>query len=122
MISHINVVHVRKNSSGQQANSTGGRISEEDIKGSGSLFQVSMNNLLLMRDKENDDPVVRNTTKAVMSKARRTGCTGSAGFWYYDNATSRLQKGIDPSKADFEEDTELFKEFDAYNNVDPNDV
>lgn len=122
MISHINVVHVRKNSSGQQANSTGGRISEEDIKGSGSLFQVSMNNLLLMRDKENDDPVVRNTTKAVMSKARRTGCTGSAGFWYYDNETSRLQKGIDPSKADFEEDTELFKEFDAYNNVDPNDV
>ena len=92
-IAHINVVHVRKNGSGVKANSTGGTIHEEDIKGSGSIFQVSMNNILLMRDKENEDPIVRNTTKVVVSKNRRCGNTGPAGFWYYDNNTARMQKG-----------------------------
>lgn len=121
-VSHINVVHVRKNSSGSQANSTGATIHEEDIKGSGSLFQVSMNNILLMRDKEHDDPRVRNTTKAVMSKARRTGSTGSAGYWVYDSETSRLSKGSDPEEGNFGEDEALFGEFDAYNNVNPNDT
>lgn len=111
-IHHINVVHVRKNSSGNQANSTGGTIHEEDIKGSGSIFQVSMNNILLMRDKESDDPVVRNTTKVVMSKARRTGNTGGAGYWLYDNKTSRMKKGGDPH-GNFNDDEELFAEAGA---------
>lgn len=123
LIAQINVVHVRKNSTGSRANSTGADIHEEDIKGSGSLFQVSMNNILLMRDKENDDPRVRNTTKVVQSKARRTGNTGPAGFWLYDNETARLTKGEDPSKqGDFHEDEELFGEFDAFNNVNPDDI
>ena len=121
-ISHINVVHVRKSGSGAKANSAGAEIAEEDIKGSGSLFQVSMNNILLMRDKTSDDPYVRNTTKAVMSKARRTGSTGGAGFWYYDNETSRLSKGHNPAEADYVEDQELFEEFNAYNNVNPDDM
>lgn len=123
LIAQINVVHVRKSSSGAKANSTGADIHEEDIKGSGSLFQVSMNNILLMRDKESDDPLVRNTTKVVQSKARRTGNTGGAGYWLYDNQTSRLSKGSDPSKqGNFHEDEELFGEFDAFNNVNPNDI
>jgi len=122
-IAHINVVHVRKNGSGTRANSTGADIHEEDIKGSGSLFQVSMNNILLMRDKENPDPLVRNTTKVVQSKARRTGNTGPAGYWLYDNHTARLAKGSDPSQqGDFHEDQELFEEFDAFNNVNPDDI
>ena len=117
-VAHVNVVHVRKNSSGTKANSTGGVIHEEDIKGSGSIFQVSMNNILLMRDKENPDPVVRNTTKVVISKNRRCGNTGPAGFWYYDNYTSRLRKGTDGSSdAAFEDQFKEFDELGAFNNV-----
>lgn len=116
-IHHINVVHVRKNSTGAKANSTGADLHEEDIKGSGSIFQVSMNNILLMRDKENPDPVIRNTTKVVMSKARRTGNTGPAGYWLYNNETARLQKGKDPH-GDYTADEELFAETDAYNEAD----
>ena len=116
-ISHFNVVHVRKNQSGSKANSTGAEIHEEDIKGSGSIFQVSMNNILLMRDKENPDPRIRNTTKAVMSKNRRCGETGPAGYWYYNSKTSRMEKGSDPH-ADYEDAMREFEELGAF--VDSN--
>lgn len=86
----VNVTHVRKNSNNQQANSRGGAISEESIKGSGSIFQVAGANILLMRDKENEDPIVRNTTKIVQSKCRWTGITGPAGNWYYENQRHTL--------------------------------
>ena len=116
-IAHINIVHVRKNSGGNKANSTGADIHEEDMKGSGSIFQVSMNNILLMRDKENDDPVVRNTTKVVVSKNRRCGNTGKAGYWYYDNASSRLSKGSDPH-AEYDSDLDEFEQLGAFNDKD----
>lgn len=120
-VSFVNVVHVRKNSSGTRANSRGADISEEEIKGSGSIFQVSMNNILLMRDKLADDPVVRNTTKVLVSKNRRLGNTGSAGFWYYNGDTARLTKGVDPEDINdhYLDDEELFGEAGAYNNEDP---
>lgn len=86
----FNICHVRKNSSGQKANSTGASIHEEDIKGSGSILQVGGCNILFMRDKEAEDPVERNTTKVVMSKCRWTGITGPAGEIYYDNNTHTL--------------------------------
>jgi hypothetical protein len=72
-----------------------------------------MNNILLMRDKENADERIRNTTKVVMSKSRRTGNTGPAGFWFYNNETSRLEVGKDPSNADFHEDEEVFEQIGA---------
>jgi twinkle protein len=113
LVAHVNVVHVRKAQGGQKAGSAGGTIHEEDAKGSGSIFQNSMNNILLMRDKENADERIRNTTKAVMSKSRRTGNTGPAGFWFYNNETSRLEVGKDPSNADFHEDEEVFEQIGA---------
>jgi twinkle protein len=112
-VAHINVVHVRKAPSGQKAGSAGGTIHEEDAKGSGSIFQNSMNNILVMRDKENVDPMVRNTTKVVMSKSRRTGNTGPAGFWFYNNETSRMELGKDPANADYHTDEETFVDIGA---------
>lgn len=120
MISHINVVHVRKNGNGATANSRGAEISEEMIKGSGSQFQVSMNNILLMRDKVHEDPRIRNTTRVVLSKARRTGKTGPAGFWYYNGETSRLEVGQDPEDiGGYHDDEQLFEEAGAFNNTVP---
>lgn len=113
-IIHINVAHVRKSGSGARANSTGGEIHEEDIKGSGSIFQVGMINILLMRDKEAKDERVRNTTKVVVSKARRTGNTGPGGFWYYNAITSRLEIGCDPEGGDYSEDEQDFGSLGAY--------
>jgi len=66
-----------------------------------------------MRDKESADPVVRNTTKVVMSKSRRTGNTGPMGFWFYNNETSRMELGKDPANADYHTDEETFVDIGA---------
>lgn len=89
----VNVCHVRKNNNSQKANSEGGEISEEDIKGTGSFFQISMNNILLMRNKVDPDPIKKNLTKIKMSKCRRHGkSTGVAGYAWYNGDTGRLVK------------------------------
>lgn len=94
---HINVCHVRKNGGGQKANSEGAEISEEDIKGSGAYFQISMNNILLSRNKLHENAIIKNTTMIKLSKCRRHGkSTGLAGFTYYNGETGRLEKGRDP--------------------------
>lgn len=105
----VNVCHVRKNQSGQKANSAGGNIHEEDVKGSGSIFQIGMINILAMRDKENEDENVRNTTRIVTSKARRTGQTGPSGFWRYDSESGKVVAVDDPGM-DTSADEEFFDE------------
>lgn len=84
-VTFINISHVRKNSTGQQANSTGAFLSEEDMSGSSTIFKSGGANVLFGRNKYAEDPVERNTITAVMSKCRWTGLTGPAGQWYYDN-------------------------------------
>lgn len=88
---HVNVCHVRKNSGGQKANSEGGDVAEEDIKGTGAYFQISMNNIILTRNKVDTDKVRKNITKIKLSKCRRHGkSTGIAGYTYYYGETGRL--------------------------------
>lgn len=84
-VTFINISHVRKNSTGQQANSTGAFLSEEDMSGSSTIFKSGGANVLFGRNKYAEDPVERNTVTVVMSKCRWTGLTGPAGQWYYDN-------------------------------------
>lgn len=107
---HINVCHVRKNGGGQKANSEGAEISEEDIKGTGAYFQISMNNILLSRNKLHPNEEIKNTTLIKLSKCRRHGKnTGIAGFTYFNGDTGRLQMGRDPKEIEsgIEDDEEL---------------
>lgn len=89
-ITFININHVRKSGGGGQQNSAGAMISEEDFAGSSTIFKSAALNILLVRDKMNDDPIERNTTKAFISKNRDNGITGPAGEYYYDNDEHRL--------------------------------
>lgn len=84
------VNHVRKSGNAQKANSTGADLHEEDIFGSSSIMKSSACNLLFMRDKENEDEIIRNTIRMKASKIRWTGNTGLAGEYYYDNSTATL--------------------------------
>lgn len=85
------VNHVRKNSGGTQANSTGADIHEEDFQGSSSIFKSSSCNLLFTRNKEHDNEIVKNVTTMKMTKCRWSGNTsGKAGQYYYDNRTHTL--------------------------------
>lgn len=89
-VTFVNISHVRKSGGGQKANSTGADIYEEDFHGSSSIFKSGAVNLLFSRDKENEDPTLRNTTIMKMSKCRWTGKTGKAGEYYYDNQTHTM--------------------------------
>ena len=97
-VAWINVHHVRKNQTGGQANSEGGDLSEEDIKGTGAWFQTAMINLIFTRNKVHDNDIIKNTTRIKMSKCRRHGkSTGVVGWIYYVGLTGRLERGIDPA-------------------------
>ena len=95
----INVHHVRKSANGATANSEGGDLAEEDIKGTGAWFQTGMINLIFTRNKVHSNEVVKNTTRIKMSKCRRHGkSTGIAGYTYYNGETGRLELGVDPQE------------------------
>ena len=110
-VSLVIVSHVRKSSGGSKDISEGGRVTESDLKGSSALIQVAFNTIILERDKVNDDPVVKNTTRITVWKSRRTGKTGDAGTYFYNNLTGRLEVGMsseelnalaNPEEDDFE--------------------
>jgi hypothetical protein len=86
----ININHVRKSGGGGQQNSSGAMISEEDFQGSSTIFKSAALNILLVRDKMAEDPVVRNTTKAFISKNRDNSQTGPAGEFIYAQDEHKL--------------------------------
>lgn len=89
-ITFFNVNHLRKSNSTDGAGSTGAFITEEDFAGSSTIFKSADLNILIMRDKYNEDLIMRNTTRVTISKCRWTGFTGPVGEYYYDNETHTL--------------------------------
>ena len=71
-------------------------VHEYDMKGSGSINQISFNTILLSRDKLSEDDYTRNSTKLQLVKCRRTGRAGTAGWLFYEQDTSRLVPGTPP--------------------------
>lgn len=87
----ININHVRKNSGGQQANSTGAELFEEDFQGSSAIFKSGSLNILMMRNKEAECEIERNTTRSKVTKCRWTGRTSpKVCETYYDIETHTL--------------------------------
>ena len=64
----------------------------DDIKGSGSIKQISFDIIAFARNMVSEDEVVKNTIKFRVLKARKTGRTGDAGAAFYDHETTRLRK------------------------------
>lgn len=89
-VSFININHARKSQGGAKANSRGAELSEEDMAGSSTIFKSGAINIIITRDKLAEDPIERNTSQVVLSKARGCGNTGSAGAIYYENKTHTL--------------------------------
>ena len=90
-VSIIVVSHMRKPSLTNPHN-----VNEYDLKGSGSINQISFNTILLSRDKMSEDEYTRNSTQVQVVKCRRTGLTGSAGWLFYNALTGRLERGEKP--------------------------
>ena len=68
----------------------GAVTSLSQLRGSGSIAQLSDMVIGLERDAQNDDPEVRNTTKVRVLKNRFAGLTGPCCNLQYNQDTGRL--------------------------------
>jgi twinkle protein len=85
------VSHLRKTSNTGKAFEEGKMPTLDDIKGSGSIKQISMDIVAFARNLMAEDPVVRNTIEIASLKCRFTGLTGFVSGSYYDFDTGRLK-------------------------------
>jgi twinkle protein len=95
------ISHLRKTDNKGKSFEEGKLPSMDDIRGSGSIKQISMDIIAFARNVGSDDDVERNTIKTKVLKCRYTGLTGPSGALLYDFPTGRLAKG-----PDFEEQAE----------------
>jgi len=89
------ISHLRKTDNSGKSFEEGKLPSMDDIKGSGSIKQISMDIIAFARNVGSDNPEDRNTIKTKVLKCRYTGLTGPSGNLYYDFDTGRLCKGND---------------------------
>jgi twinkle protein len=89
------ISHLRKTDNKGKSFEEGKLPSMDDIKGSGSIKQISMDVIAFARNVGSDDAVERNTIKTKVLKCRCTGLTGPSGSLLYDFDSGRLSKGAD---------------------------
>ena len=84
------ISHLRKVQGGGATFEQGKLPSMDDIKGSGSIKQISFDIIGFARDLANEDDATRNTINFVVLKSRFTGKTGPAKQARYSHDTTRL--------------------------------
>ena len=93
------ISHLRKSQG--KSFEEGNLASIDDIKGSGSIKQISFDIIAFARNLVAEDDSERNTIKFRVLKSRFTGRTGDAGAATYDPKTTRLKSAGDFDIADF---------------------
>jgi len=83
------VSHLRK---GEKPFEEGHLPSIDDIKGSGSIKQISFDIIAFSRNMIAETEQLRNTIKLRVLKSRFTGKTGDCGSTSYDSKTGRLKQ------------------------------
>lgn len=68
----------------------GDRINLNDLRGSGSLAQISDNVFALERNAQHPDPLISNTTNIRVLKNRKGGRRGISTALYYNDQTAKL--------------------------------
>jgi twinkle protein len=89
------ISHLRKTDNKGKSFEEGKLPSMDDIRGSGSIKQISNDIIAFARDVGNADELKRNTIKTKVLKCRYTGLTGPSGALLYNFSTGRLNKGQD---------------------------
>jgi twinkle protein len=84
------ISHLRKSGVGMKPFEEGKLPSLDDIKGSGSIKQISFDIVAFSRNMIAETESERNTIKLRVLKSRFTGLTGDCGSTRYDTATGRL--------------------------------
>jgi twinkle protein len=97
------ISHLRKTGMGSKSFEEGKMPSMDDIKGSGSVKQISFQIIAFARNMIASSEAERNTIKIRVLKSRFTGRTGDAGGAFYNADTGRL----DYVDHEFNEELEL---------------
>ena len=84
------ISHLRKSQGGTISFEEGKLASIDDIKGSGSIKQISLDIISFARNLLAESESERNVIRFRVLKSRFTGLTGSAGSAIYNHKTSRL--------------------------------
>ncbi len=93
------VSHLRKAPSGGRSFEEGRLPSLDDIKGSGSIKQISYDIIAFARNMAAETENERNTVHTSVLKARTTGQTGPCGDLFYVHETGRMIEA--PNEDDF---------------------
>ncbi|MDB9857927.1 toprim domain-containing protein, partial [Amylibacter sp.] len=99
------ISHLRKTDNKGKSFEEGKLPSMDDIRGSGSIKQISMDIIAFARNAGSENLEERNTIKTKVLKCRYTGLTGPSGNLNYDFNTGRLTEGLN----DFEETEEFVR-------------
>lgn len=94
------ISHLRKTGQGGKSFEEGGVPSMDDLKGSGSLKQISFNILGVSRNLQHEDEYERNVSQLHVLKCRETGKTGRADRLYWDDESKSLVPANDPPDDD----------------------
>jgi len=95
------VSHLRKVLTGGKSFEQGKLPTLDDIRGSGSVKQISMDIIAFARNMQADDPIERNSMRMSILKARFTGLTGPIDGVYYELETGRLTHIDNAPKEEF---------------------
>ena len=105
------ITHLRKTGGSGPSFEQGAVPSLDDLRGSGSIKQLSNSVYALSRNQQDERDVVRNTSQLHSLKCRRTGETGPADFITFNKETGCMEQGTDPSLVnDFVDETDEFSE------------
>lgn len=96
------VVHLRKTGTGSKSFETGEMPTLDDLRGSGSIKQLSNSVYALARNQQEADPIRRNTSQLGVLKCRFTGDTGDADKLYFDGRTGRMVEPPEPEQPEFD--------------------
>jgi len=96
------VSHLRKMDVAGKSFEDGRMASLDDIRGSGSIKQVSYDIIAFTRNIGSEDKEIRNTIQMKVLKSRYTGLAGPAGNVFYDYSTGRLYPTDNFVSEDFE--------------------
>jgi twinkle protein len=97
------VVHLKKAAGSGQSFEEGCKPSLDDLRGSGSIKQLSWDVLFLTRNQQHPDPFCANTSLISVGKCRFTGRTGDADYLNFQDRTGRMIKVAKPTGWDLKE-------------------
>jgi len=100
------VSHLRKTGQGGKSFEEGAIPCMDDLKGSGSLKQISFNIIGVSRNLQHEDEYQRNVSQLHILKCRESGKTGRADRLYWDDTTRSLVPAQDPEPPASEYDSE----------------